>query len=195
MQVAAPVPFPTTTRTSRLDLRDRAILALVCLCAGVAPLAARWIPDAVAKIAYGLFIVAALLGITFLTGKVASLRQFRELAFAFYIFALVQVLNNSIPSYVGTHVLRDPPTSGNPLASTISGSVLMQLLESGIAIVTILVLTRAAGQDLGSVYARRGVVGRSLLFAIGSFVVVCSRLPFRSGRAAPFSMCCRPMAP
>jgi hypothetical protein len=122
------------TNEQRLDLGigKQAILALLCLCSGVA---ARWIPSDLAKIAYGLLLTAIFLALTLLARKVASLRPFWELTFAFFIFALVQVLNNSIPLYFGIYILHETPVPGNPLASTVLGTVIMQLLETVIAIV------------------------------------------------------------
>ncbi len=72
------------------------------------------------------------------------------MSFAYFVFALGQELNNAIPGYVGLDVQRDPPTDGNPLASTVPGSVVIQRLETTITIVPILTLTKLAGQDLGS---------------------------------------------
>ena len=78
-----------------LDLRAKFGLAVVCLVAGVAPLAARSIADDVARISYGLLVAAAFLAFTVFARNVSTLRQFWELSFAFFVFALVQVLNNS----------------------------------------------------------------------------------------------------
>ena len=156
-----------------LDLRAKFGLAVVCLVAGVAPLAARSIADDVARISYGLLVAAAFLAFTVFARNVSTLRQFWELSFAFFVFALVQVLNNSIPGYVGTAILHDPPSDGNPLASTVSGTVVIQLLETLIAIVPIVVLTLLSGRGLASVYACRGKVGKWLAFAIVFFVLFC----------------------
>ena len=176
---AAPAP--------RLELRARVGLAAICLVAGAAPLAVRWIPDLTARIAFGLLIAAGLLALWAVGRKVASLRPYRDLALVFFVFALVQVLNNSIPDAFRAYLLRDAPTTGNPLASTVSGSVAMQLLETAIAIVPILVLIKLAGLDLGSVYARRGAGGRWLVLAIGVFLalyVFVATLPLRPGSPA-----------
>ena len=37
----------------QLGIGNQATLGVVCLCAGVAPLAARWIPDEVVKLSCG----------------------------------------------------------------------------------------------------------------------------------------------
>jgi membrane protease YdiL (CAAX protease family) len=97
----------------------------------------------------------------------------RLLPFAFFVFAVVQVLNNSVPGLVANSVLHQPPVAGNPLAATVSGTVLIQLLETGLAVVPILVLIRAAGGDFTSIYLRAGVVGKGLVAAIAVFLL-CS---------------------
>jgi membrane protease YdiL (CAAX protease family) len=107
-----------------------------------------------------------------LARKVASLRPFWELPFAFFIFALVQVLNNSIPLYFGIYILHETPVPGNPLASTVLGTVIMQLLETVIAIVPIIVLTKASGRNLDAIYARAGKRGRWFIFALVAFVII-----------------------
>ena len=140
----------TNTQPSRLDFRQKSILAIVCLSAGIAPFAARWIPDDVAKIACGLLLAAAYLAITLFARSHAGLHQFWELSFAFSILAVANVLNNSIPGYVGTSILHDHPAPGNPFASTVSGTVVIQLVGTFVAIVPIIVLTRVSGRDLSS---------------------------------------------
>lgn len=74
------------------------ILAIACLGSGLAALAGKWIPGEVAKIAYGVLLTAFFLAVTLLARKRASLRRFWELPFAFFVFAVVQLLNNSIPN-------------------------------------------------------------------------------------------------
>jgi uncharacterized protein len=161
----------TNAQPSRLDFRQKSILGIVCLSAGIAPFAARWIPDDMARIACGLLLAAAYLAFTLFARNHAGLRQFWELSFAFCILAVANVLNDSIPGYVGTAVLHDPPNAGNPLASTVSGTVIIQLLESLIGAGSVVVLTKLSGRDLGSIYVRTGVIGRWLAFAALFFVV------------------------
>src|SRR5438105_5395589 len=145
MHAAALAPPLTAASPARPNLRERAGLAVLCLCAAFAPLAARWIPDLATRITCGVLIAAGLLALSLASGKLTPLRQFRELSWALFVFAFVQVLNNSIPRYVATYVLGESPTDANRLASTISGSVVMQLVETAIAIVPILVLANVGG--------------------------------------------------
>ena len=99
----------------------------------------------------------------------ATVRAAQSLPFAFFVFAVVQVLNNSVP-YLAVSVLHQPPVPGNPLASTVSGTVLIQLLETVLAVVPIIVLIRAAGGDRKSLYLRAGTAGAGLAIAI----IVCA---------------------
>jgi membrane protease YdiL (CAAX protease family) len=184
MHAAALAPPFSPEPVSRLNVRGRASLALLCLCAAVAALAARWIPDLAARITGGVLIAAGLLALSLASAQLTNLRQVRPLLWALFIFALVQVLNNSLPRFVATYVLGESPTSGNPLASTVSGSVVMQLLDTAIAVVPILVLARLAGLDLASLYVSTRPTRRWVMFAIAAFVAIyafIATIPLRPG--------------
>jgi membrane protease YdiL (CAAX protease family) len=175
-------------QTRRLRTGQRWALGGICLLAGVAPLAARWLPDQRASVGWGIVLTLAFGAVTLVARRRAALRDDWHLALAFTTFTLVQVLNNSLPGYVGTQVLRDPPRAGNPLASTISGTVIIQLLETAIAVVPILVLTRQTGQSLGSIYARIGRRTGWLTFSALAFLIfyaVTAIGPGRSSRLIP----------
>ncbi len=168
----------------QLDLGKQATLAVVCLCAGVAPLAARWIPDEVAKLSCASLLAAAYLAFALFARRSASIAQFWELAFAFFVLALVQLLNNSVPGFVATYALHDQANSGNPFASTVSGTVALQLLGTFIAIVPVVVLTRLSGRDLRSIYVGKHVDARWFAFAICAFAamyVFTATTPLRPG--------------
>ena len=158
----------------------QAAVALFCLAAAVAALAPRWTHGQGAKLVYGLFVAVALLAVTAVVRQSPGLRRFSELSFAFFVFSVVQVLNNTIPRYVATSVLHRPPVSGNPLASTVPATVAIQTLETLIAVVPIVVLMRVAGMDFSSMYLRGGKAGRVLRVSIIFFLIMCfltARLP------------------
>jgi hypothetical protein len=171
-------------RRLRLDIRQIWILALLCLCAGLAPLAARWIfSDVATRIAYGVLITALYLAIALYARNSSSPPPFWQLSFAFFILAFVQVLNTSIPDYVGTSILHTPPNAGNPLASTVFVTVVVQLVGTIVAVVPVIGFTRLSGSDPGSICARIGEVGGWLDFAIiftAAFYLFIATLPLRS---------------
>jgi membrane protease YdiL (CAAX protease family) len=155
---------------NELSAGRRLAVAILCLAGGIAALAARSIPDQATEIAYGVVLAAFLLGLTLLVKRSSSPPLYWQLPFALFVFAVVQVLNNSIPSFVLTSVLHEHAVDGNPLASTVSGTVVVQLVEALIAIVPIVVLVRMAGLSLGSIYARVGRFGSAYVIAIIAFV-------------------------
>ena len=148
----------------------RLLLAGLCLVGGIAPLAARSIPNQVVQIVYGVILAAVLLGVTLAVRRSSRLSASWQLPFAFFVFSIVQVLNNSIPSFVLSNVLHEHTVDGNPLASTVFGTVVIQLIEALIAIVPIVLLVRMAGLGLGSIYARFGRFGLAYVIAIVAFV-------------------------
>lgn len=153
------------------------ILAAACLVAGIIPFA-RWIPGDLTPIVY----TALVLTFALFARTRPTLHRYWELAFAFSIFGLVSVLDRLVNGYLGPSVMHDPPNGGDPLASTVSGTVVIQVLDSLCAIVPIVVLTRASGQDLGSIYIRKGVAGRWLICAVVFFLlfyVFLASLPLR----------------
>ncbi len=164
----APSPDRPATQGQRfhLEVGQQLILAIVCLCAGIVPFA-RWIPGDYTRIVY----TAVLLAFALFARNRASLRNYWELSFAFFILGLVAVLDSFVNGYVGTSILHDAPNGGDPLASTVLGTTVIQLLDSLSAIVPIVVLTRFSGSDLGSIYVRKGVLGRWFVFAVVFFVL------------------------
>jgi membrane protease YdiL (CAAX protease family) len=80
-------------------------------------------------------------------------------------------LLNTLVGLVGISILHDPPNAGDPLASTITGTVVVQLLESLVAIAPVMLSTLVTGRGLGSIYATRGKLGRWLLLAVVFFVL------------------------
>src|SRR5260370_40832061 len=113
----------------------------------------------------GIVYTAVFLAFALFARNHASLRKYWELSFAFFILGLIAVLQSFVNGYVGTSILHDPPNGGDPLASTVLGTTVIQLLHSLSAIVPIVVLTRLSGSDLGSIYVRTGVLGRWFVVA------------------------------
>jgi membrane protease YdiL (CAAX protease family) len=161
----------THEQRPQLGIGAQGALAGISLCAGIAPLAARWISNDAIKLAYGLFLCLVYLTVTLVARRTIVLRPFWPLSFAFFIFAFVQLLNNAIPPYVATHLLHAPSVPGNPLASTVSGTVIIEVLDSVLAILPIIVLIVVSGQGLVSIYARVGKTGRWLILPIITLIL------------------------
>jgi membrane protease YdiL (CAAX protease family) len=174
----------TSAAHSRLIL---AILGILGVAAGIAAFAAPWISnDLATRIAYGLVLSVVYLVVTLIVRRVSSLQPFWELSFAFFILAFSRMLNSAV-GYFGTFVLNDPPDAGDPLASTIAGSVVVQLLGTLVAIAPVLLSTLVTRRGLESVYATKGTLGRWFIFGVVFFFVFyvfLATLPLRPGSPA-----------
>jgi membrane protease YdiL (CAAX protease family) len=124
--------------------------------------------------------------VTLIVRRVSSLQPFWELSFAFFILAFSRMLNSAV-GYFGTFVLNDPPDAGDPLASTIAGTVVVQLLGTLVAIAPVLLSTLVTRRGLESVYATKGTLGRWFIFGVVFFFVFyvfLATLPLRPGSPA-----------
>src|SRR5581483_6077865 len=91
---AVPVERPLQLNVSR-----KLVLLGICLCAGIAPLAVRWIGDDVLRGVCGALLPALYFAFAMFARRQASgIHAYWELAFAFATLALVQVLNNTLPA-------------------------------------------------------------------------------------------------
>lgn len=153
-----------------LGVGQKAALAVLCILAGILALSMRYVPGEGVRIVWGVVVAAVFLALALSLRQRPSLRQYANLAYAFFILALFVVLDNTIPTVVATSVLRQPPVPGNPLSSTVGGSVIVQLIEVAITLVVVVGLTKAAGVSGGSLYLRWGVFGRALIIGVVGFL-------------------------
>ena len=158
-------------REERPAVRTQWILAAFCLVSGIACLAGRWIPAGpVIRVIYGLVVAGLLLAVA-LVARHLSARGLSSVSFAFFVFAVVQILNNWVPTYLETSVLHRPPVPGDPLGSTVSATVVVQLLETALAVVPILALVKLWGESFSEIYLRAGAPGLGLIVAIVVFLL------------------------
>jgi uncharacterized protein len=155
-----------------LGTRQKSILALLCIGAGILTFSAGSLPGGeVARIAYEVVVTVVFLALALFARERATLSRFWDLPFAFFILSVFVLLDMTVPHYVGTSILHDPPVPGNPIAGSIRGSLIIQLLEVVLVIVPVVVLTRVSGKDLGSIYLRVGTWGRAFVIGIAGFVL------------------------
>ncbi len=154
----------------------KGLLAILCLFAGAAPLAYRFLSGALVQIAFSIILLAAYTVLTSYVRRNPRLNKYWELSFAFAVLALFGLLND-LAQHFGTVVLNDSPVNGDPLAGTEWGSVAVQLFETLLAIVPVVLLTRLViKRNLGSIYYRVGslrrwfpiVIAVSVILAIGA---------------------------
>jgi membrane protease YdiL (CAAX protease family) len=75
-----------------------------------------------------------------------------------------------VPGFLATQVLHSPPVAGNPLASTVSGTVIIELDELLLTVVAVLVVVWISRSSLASIYVRRGRFGGAYLIGIVALI-------------------------
>jgi membrane protease YdiL (CAAX protease family) len=153
-----------------LDARQKALLAVLCVAAGILALSMRYIPGNVTRIIWGLAVAALFMALTLVARQRPALRHYWELPFAFFVLALFVVLDNTLPQYVATSLLHTPPVTGDPLASKVGGTVIVQLVEVAITFALVVGLTKASGGSLSAISLRWGSASRALAIGIAGFV-------------------------
>lgn len=142
------------------SLVSRSILVALCLVTGLTYRASvSLIPSGIGEAAFVLGMAAVLLATTLLVRRQASLSRYWEIPFAFFVFTIAGFFGDGSISPVQhwflRDVLRESTTANNPIASSVTGMVLAQLFGTLILVVPIIVLTRAAGGSLRSIFISR----------------------------------------
>jgi membrane protease YdiL (CAAX protease family) len=151
---------------------QKAVLALLCIVCGYLPVAGGYVPGDIPRLAYGLVVTGAFLTVALLARNNPSFRRYWEIALAFFGLALFILLDRYVPHLLEANVLHDNPISGNPYASTVAGTVVIQLDELVLTAVAIFVVLRISGASLSSIYLHRGRFGRAYLIGIVGFVAL-----------------------
>lgn len=170
MNISTAEPELAEKLSKPLSIGQKSLLAVLCLAAGVLALSMRYVPGEVVRIVWGLVVAAIFLAVALYLRQRPSLRRYWNLPFAFFVLSLFVVLDNTIPTFVATSILRNPPIPGNPLASTIGGSVIVQVVEVVITLVVVVGLTKAVGASVGSISLRWGSFGRALIIGLAGLV-------------------------
>jgi uncharacterized protein len=170
MDISTAGPGVSDKLSTPLSVSQKSLLAVLCLVAGVLALSMRYVPGEAVRIVWGLVVAAIFLALALSLRQRPSLRRYWELPFAFFVLSVFVVLDNTVPTFVATSILHNPPISGNPLASTIGGSVIVQVVEVVITLVVVVGLTKAAGGSLDSLSLRWGSFGRALIIGMAGFV-------------------------
>jgi len=171
-------PHPVT---ESISLASRSLLIAFCLAAGLSYRILVGILPASAPQAGALVGLAAFfLLLAIFAKKTTHLIKYWEIPFAFFVFTTAGIIGDQggfIQHTLVRNILHDTPTANNPLASTVMGSVLAQVVSTASLIIPILLLTKASGNNLKSIFVNKtrtlwplivGVVGFVLFYLISS---------------------------
>jgi uncharacterized protein len=176
-------------RQESTSLPARIALFALCLVAAFSYRASVSLrPSGILEDGFLLSLAALFLAIALLLRRKGSLRRYWEIPFAFFVFTIAgfaaDVSVSPVQRVFVQDVLREAPTAHNPLASTVGGTVLVQLFSTLCIVVPIVVLIKASGSDLGSLFISRSkswVVPLISLIGLLAFYFLAAR-----GRTAAF---------
>lgn len=157
------------------SLSSRSILAIFCLAAGFSyRVIIGLFSPSFAQVGFLLGLSGLFLAITFLVRRRRDLWKYWEIPFAFFIFVIAGIAGDQggfIQQMFVRSVLHETPSTNNPIAATIMGTVLAQLVSTLCLVVPIILLTKASGRDLRSIFIDKNRNRWALLAGIIGFLV------------------------
>jgi|GEM_PF-829732 len=172
------------------SLASRLMLVIFCLIAGLGyRIIVGLLPPSVLQLGALLGLSVLFLLIAVFTRRQPNLNKYWEIPLAFFIFTMAGILGDSnsfssLQQMFVLNVLHEAPSASNPIASTVMGTVLGQLVGTIGLVVPIILLTKASGHDLKSIFFDKSRNRWVLIFGIVGFLVLY--LYTASGRAQRF---------
>ncbi len=170
------------------SLVSRAVLVVFCLAAGLGyRILVGLIPASIIQAVVLLGLAALFLVLAVLAKRAPDLQKYWEIPFAFFVFTIAGVAGDQggfIQQLFVRQVLHETPSANNPFGSTVTGTVLAQLVSTACLVIPILLLTRASGSNLKSIFFDKTRNWWALLVGLLGFVLFF--LFTLSGRAQRF---------
>jgi membrane protease YdiL (CAAX protease family) len=113
---------------------------------------------------YSIGLTIFFLGVTAILSRLEGLKVYRPISYAFFIAATASFLS----WILGPWLLPILDIS----ESTLTGVGLAKLSEALVIVLTIIVLTKVVGDDLGSIYLKRGNLRFGLVIGLVTFIVL-----------------------
>src|SRR5690349_2426699 len=158
------------------SLSARSLLVVFCLAAGFAyRVIVGLFPPSIVQTGVLLGLSALFLALTVLARGRQTLRRYWEIPFAFFVFTIAGIAGDQggfIQQTFLRNVLHETPSANNPLGSTVMGMVLAQLASTASLVIPIIVLTRASGSDVKSIFIAKTRNWWTLVVGIIGFLVV-----------------------
>ncbi|WP_171814492.1 CPBP family intramembrane glutamic endopeptidase [Arthrobacter dokdonensis] len=133
-------------------------------------MAVGYVPGNAARLACGVAVAAGFLALALLARRSPTMHSYWEIPLAFFGMALFVLADRYVPGFLANRVLPSPPVPGNPLASTIPGTVVVELVELLLTVLAVVVVVWISRSSLASIYVHRGRFGRAYVIGIVGFV-------------------------
>lgn len=173
------------------SLISRSVLVVFCLAAGFAYRASvSLVPTGILEDAFLLGLAALLLIVAVLTRRSENLKKYWEIPFAFFVFTVAGFLGDisisPLQQWFIHDVLHETPSVNNPLASTVLGTVLVQVFGTLSLVLPIILLTKASGSSLNAIFLNKSrrwvwlvvsIIGFLVFFLLAAFGLSKSFFP------------------
>ena len=161
----------------RTSLSARAALVAFCLVGGLTYRASvSLVPSGILEDGFVLLLSALFLFLAVLARRGASLKRYWEIPFGFFVFTLAAFFGDGnispLQHLFVRDVLRETTNTNNPLASSVWGTVLAQLFGTVLLVTPIILLTKASGSDLRSIFIARSRHWWGLVIGVVCFLVL-----------------------
>lgn len=168
----------TAVRAERsVGIMPKVLLVGFCLVAGLAYRASvSAIPSGVAEDAFVAGIAALLLVAALAARRTSTLAEYWEIPFAFFVFYVAGFLGDGnispIQRWFVSDVLHESTSANNPLASSVTGSVLAQVCGTLLIAVPIVALTVASRRSLADIYIAKPLNRWPVIVGVACFAVI-----------------------
>jgi membrane protease YdiL (CAAX protease family) len=171
------VPSNSNVEPQSTSLSSRGGLVAFSLAAALAYRASvSLIPSGVLEDGFVLVLSAFFLGLAVVARRRETLRKYWEIPLAFFIFTIAGFFGDGMISPLQhlfvKDVLHQTTSANNPLASTVSGMVWAQLFGTLMMVIPIILLTKASGSGLRSIFINRPANWWGLAVAVVCFVAI-----------------------
>lgn len=147
------------------------VLGALCLVAGLTFRAGvALLPPGIFQDTFLLGLSALFLSVAVMTRRGQNVKRYWEIPFAFFVFTIAGATDTIFLHGFIDNVLHETPSTNNPLASTILGTVLAQSVSTLSIVIPIILLTMASGNDLSSIFIDKARIRRGLVVSIISFL-------------------------
>jgi len=159
------------------SLISRFGLVVFCLVAGLTYRASvSLVPAGIPEDGFVLGLAALLLVLALMARRTETLRRYWDIPFAFFVFTVAGFFGDGMISPLQhlfvRDVLHETATTNNPLASTVQGTVWAQVSGTVLLTLPIVLLTRASGSSLRSLFIRKPANWWGLAIAVVCFVAI-----------------------
>lgn len=132
------------------------------------------IPSGIAEAVFILTVAAILLVLSLAARRTATFTRFWEIPFAFFVFFAAGFFGDGsispVQHFFVSNVLHESTSTNNPLASTLTGSVVAQISGTILLATPIIALTLASGRNLQKIFIAKPTSLRGLAVAVIVFL-------------------------